>query len=138
MIKRHRHCIAGRLSRPRIDAFIRRICKVRDRFRHAPEHQNSPDTSGEEHGEPGQIGIVRPAVIRAQSYIAVAAAGQAQQKDQKGTHREDIEPSQVTSYPACELSKTTCNSFVKGDGKGYEKSCYSSRSKKDSRYGLQS
>ena len=68
---------------------------MRERLRHAVEHQADAHTRGEKHREPAQIGIVRDRLITAKADIAKRRDNQQKRKDHHQIGSADQEPIEV-------------------------------------------
>ena len=83
----------------------RRAGIMLDRFGDAEEDQADAHAGAEQHREPGDIAIVRLAVVRAQLDIAMPAEHQIEDKQQEAGHRGDIEPAEVPDHDRLYLTE---------------------------------
>ena len=95
------HGIDGCGRRARFDAegSTRWIAEVADGFGNAPEHEDRADAGGEEHGEPGAIGMLRGFVVGAELRSPVAGGGDVDEERDEDGDAEDVEPAEVRQQP---------------------------------------
>src|SRR5699024_2075071 len=65
----------------------------------APEHEDRADAGGEEHGEPGAIGMLRGFVVGAELRSPVAGGGDVDEERDEDGDAEDVEPAEVRQQP---------------------------------------
>ena len=76
-----------------------------DRFGDAEEHETDAHAGAEQHGEPGDIAIVRLAVVRPELNLAVPTEHQIDDKDQKAGHRRHVEPAEILHHERLYLTE---------------------------------
>ena len=126
MIEGNGHGVGSGLLGAALHTIKWRIGKVGHRLSHPPEHEDSANAGSKQHGEPGEIRVVRPTVIRPKADAAVATERQTKKKNQKRRHRQDIEPAQVTGHPSGQLPETAGHSLVKRNRQSHKQRGYSS------------
>ncbi|PTC33768.1 hypothetical protein CLJ1_5878 [Pseudomonas paraeruginosa] len=86
----------------------------------AEEHQADAHAGGKQHGEPGGVAVVGPAVIGAELDIAVATDGEEHHADQDQRHGEDIEPAGIADDPLLDLFEQRLRLFPEQDGEQHQ------------------
>src|SRR5690606_30649093 len=72
-----------------------RVDKVHDRLGYTEEHQANSHAGGEQHGKPGYVTVVGPAVVGAKLDVAIAADGKKNDRKQNNRHGQHVEPAYV-------------------------------------------
>ncbi|MNC16943.1 hypothetical protein D3C75_648080 [compost metagenome] len=94
--------------------------EVHHRLGDAEEHQADAHAGGEQHGEPGGVAVVRPAVVGAELDVAVAADGEEHHGDQDQGDGEDVEPAGVGDDPALHEAEQALGAVREGYGENHQ------------------
>ncbi len=127
----------GRRARFDAEGSTRWIAEVADGFGNAPEHQVDADSGREQHAEPGHVGVFGPRVLAAESHVAVTAARDPQQEEQKGRHAEDVEPAEIRLHRVRHGPEDTVHLRREQDGPHDEGQDQKRRAEEDRRVRLQ-
>ncbi|MCY1552151.1 hypothetical protein D9M68_885300 [compost metagenome] len=92
-------------GRYRVGIAHRRVGVVHQRLGNAEEHQADAHAGGKEHGEPGAVAVVRPAVVGTELDVAEAADREEDHGDEDQRHREDVEPAGVDDDPVLDVTE---------------------------------
>lgn len=89
----------GGRSRFDTEGSARWVAEVADGFSDTPEHEDRADAGGEEHGEPGAVGVLRRFVIGTEFRSPIPGGGDVDEECDEDCDTEDVEPSEVRQQP---------------------------------------